>query len=374
MSLRTLPTELYYPICAHANSRRDLLAIATSSRALQHPAEASLHRTVVLHNHEAGRLFFVALQVSPRFAAFVRDLRVMKAQGSGLDHEEEEEYWVDMKEALAKLSNLSILLFDDGIDKALARTILASVDKLHLRRLRCAFVLDEYFLKFVATQDALEELEWTGSLILVQTSRDTESTDDNTIPDRGAWDPDRTTLPFLRKYLPHNCIPKLHTLRSESLALARALVPGRPVKHLWVPGAGGGSAYVSEHVHERRIAQASRQRYSGSPSQEEEPDILQFALAHTQPTSPTAATHRLSLALRDFAKSTYPGGIRSLRMAFGLPPAELRVVFGVIEETMPKLNALGYISGSALEPAGSQHGGKVGVEVCCPYTPSHIHL
>lgn len=147
-------------------------------------------------------------------------------------------------------------------------------------------------------------------------------------------------LSTLGKYFPPNTLPFLRILRSESLALARALVPRRPVECLWVPGAGG-AAYDCFFARHARTAQAGQQSSIG----------FELTPAHPAHFPPILAVNRLVSALQDFGQSTYTkpgnshgGGIQALRISLDLPPSELYEIYETISRTMPGLRTLGFVN------------------------------
>ncbi|KAI5116823.1 hypothetical protein M0805_002881 [Coniferiporia weirii] len=374
-----LPSELYYPICKYIAAPRDLRTFAASARALQRPAEAALHHTVILPSRRAGVAFCAALKSCPRFALLVRELTFewptpgdedTSSDGTGM------EYWRVVRAALEMTCALHTLVLDDGRDLCLS-WVLDSLRPAQLRVLRCAFVLDAGLLGVLHAQSSLEELAWTGALIALpetvagdkdlhsSTGAEDESGDEEadleSELESGFEDPDAPLLAALARSLPRSTLSRLRILHAESLALARALVPGRPVTHLWVPGASFGAAYASDYLYRHISALSlpiSSSQGSGSSSSSTSP-----LTSHESPTprllirpagpapdlSPQAHATHLRCALRAFARGTR--GVCSLRIALDLPPPELRAVLACMANALPHLRALAYLPAAALEPS-----------------------
>lgn len=293
---------------------------------------------------------------------FVRSVTVenvlqdSESSSGGSDMIKVENAWSGLKEILSKLANLETLVINDGPDKLVASALFLGLDITHLRVLRCSFVLDDTLLKFIAMQSRLEEMEWTGTLISLPQTQSTSLVHEQhpTQPsqfviehgsDEHHEDPDMQLLSTLRKYFPSNALPSLRMLRSESLALARALVPGRPVEYLWVPGAEG-AAYDCFFARRTRSAQIIQLDTTG----------LEPIPAHPALFSPILIANQLVSALQDFGQSTYTkpgnghgGGIQALRISLDLPPSELDEVCETISRTMPGLKTLGFVNACTWE-------------------------
>lgn len=259
----TIPPDLYHTICSCINSKDDLLSLVISSRALQQPAESALHRVVRLNSYKEVLVFSSVLRDIPRFRSCVREVTVgnvldteLEGSSGGSDMIRVEKFRDGLKEILSKLANLEVLVINDiaaclTTDKLIPRALFQGLYYIHLRVLRCSFVLDDTLLKFIAMQNRLEELDWTGSLISLSQTQSTSLVHEqhSVLPSQSFTehkseehneDPDIRPLSILRKYFPPDALPSLRILRSESIVLARALVPGRPVEHLWVPGTRKG--------------------------------------------------------------------------------------------------------------------------------------
>lgn len=403
-----IPPELYYPIFALLPTDT-LVTLAHTSRLTQHPAEALIYRAVEVAGRERIGAFCGLVRPGPggcrggRLGPLVRRLRICGAgagagvanprESSGIDdsdkdeNEEWERYWSGVRDALGTMRALEVLEIDVGRDEMLGWVLREAGlgSSLHLKRLKCGFALDGEFMRFLATQTRLEELSWTGnphyicyddsceasaSIRSSEKEKENENENDRDTAAFASAHPCATTS-FLLSHLPAGSLPRLRTLQTESPALARALVPGRPVRHLWVPGAHYASAertrmevaFVYGHVsvgawavpagsrvtEEGDVGAATergrrrRRRYPWvaralAPTGDGSTSGAQATATDTQ----TAA--RLCAAIRDFGRSTGP--IVSLRLCLGLASSvALCEVFACMAREMPELRSLGFVPG-----------------------------
>lgn len=337
--------------------------LATTSRILQKPAEAALYKNIVLPTRSDVAQFCATLQRTPRFSPFVRTLTIEWPITRGEVDERyrtdplyREEYWSSLRDTLRGLSGLEGLTIDDGRDNFLS-WVLEGLGSEKLEVLRCGFVLDEAFLRFLGAKSRLRELSWTGSLVSIPSLtahlESPEEAEEDTVTEP---DTEWPIINSFRTLVGHTCLQNLQVLHTESLALARALVPGRRVTHIWVPGASFATAYTSDYIYSH-IPVSSFSDLS-SPSRSTPQRISHFysesgdnntqrATTSLRDLSDVEISACLCRAIRDFSKSKGP--ILSLRLSLGITDGALREVLGCISQELPSVRALGFL------PAGIVH-------------------
>ncbi|KAL5495930.1 hypothetical protein ACEPAI_1394 [Sanghuangporus weigelae] len=345
-----LPAELFYPICTYVASRRDLHTLATASRILQRPSENALHRKIVLDSRDLGRKFTRILKECPRFTTLVRELQLERAPTS--QETESDDYWKDMREAIGSLSVLESLSIEDGRDESLS-WVLSLLPPNQLKILRCAFIMDIELFHVLRQQNRLEELAWKGGLAALPASpmsinldnqSPTPQIGDNSnsrSSETSNYDPDKLLIPVIQQYLPPTALPSLKYLTSESLALARVVVPGRAITHLWVPGSTFTAA-IASHLIYRHITSASESNLSVSSSGYP----IQLAASRLELSS-AQRSQQLCRAVRDFAHSRGP--VLSLRMALDMGGPDVIIVLDYIAQYLPYLRCLGFLPGHILD-------------------------
>jgi hypothetical protein len=384
------PQELFYTIFAHVDSRSELIKLATTSRVLQGPAEAALHSEIIIQSRIAGRRLLKAINNCSRFAPLVRTLRFELDLFVGLDWgacTQEDAYWKDVSFILSKLSGLQHLMIHDGLDGCFSWALNA-LRPGQLRTLHCSFVMDVQLIRALNAQHNLQDLSLTGSLIhLPRKGKSFDplaaTTDISTSPS----DPDVNVLLSVQAILDDTALPNLKYLHTESLAVARTLVPGRPVSHLWVPGASFSTAvasdYIYRHIHgygsqvERNANStmhpgfSEREDATNGTRGSDEVDLEGGTVTVQQvgPQSDLSAAEHVSYlcsALSDFSRTTSKEGIVSLRMALNLPNEDgddfnqsVRDVLACVAKTMPDVRALGFLPTSILEPKAQARDEKV---------------
>ena len=312
-------------------------------------------------------------------------------------YEEWEEFWTVVKDALSTMSSLHDLQIEIGRDEILgwvlpspsrhpSTSLPTRTPGFHLKSLKCGFALDQDLLNFLATQDTLEELSWTGNPRYIcyageeEPERTKSSISETSITSSytetehepgimTAISSTTTTKPksyspicpittYIHNYLPANSLPNLHTLHSESLPLARVLTPNRPIKRLWVPSTDITSKsstvvrtrvpYVYEHVSVGTWGTPTNS-HTNAYNDEERNDSRRRRRLPRVLDSPTQQTDsqtasQLICALQDFALSTGP--LLSLRMCLELvSSAALCDVVSCIARVLPDLRTLGFIPG-----------------------------
>ncbi|KAL5534893.1 hypothetical protein ACEPAF_2983 [Sanghuangporus sanghuang] len=345
-----LPTELFYPVCTYVASRRDLHTLATASRILQKPSEIALHRRVVLDSRDLGRKFIKILKECPRFVSLVRELQLERVPTS--QETESDNYWIDMREVIGSLSVLESLSIEDGRDESLS-WVLSLLPQNRLKILRCAFIMDIELFHVLRQQSTLEELAWKGGLaalpaspmpINIDNQSRTPQTGDNSkfrSSETSISDPDELLIPVIQQYLPPTVLPSLKYLTSESLALARVLIPGRAITHLWVPGSTF-TAVIASHFIYRHITSASESNVPVSSSGHP----IQLAASRLE-LSGAQRSQQLSRAIRDFAHGRGP--VLSLRMALNMRGPDVMIVLDCIAQYLPYLRCLGFLPGHILD-------------------------
>lgn len=346
----SLPTELHYAICRNVTSRGDLRRIAASSRSLQRPAEAALHQSVTLISRSAAFGVADILRRHPRFQSLVKSLRIELDIRCSQDATRN--YWKELEEMIASLTALEHLNIQDGLDRPLA-WVLRGIQPNQLKSLQCSFILDEDLVRVLKDQQNISDLSLKTSIVHLPFRRDylhqvrvPETTDD--IDER-----------FHRaiKHLLESALPQLKYLHTESLALARALVPGRPVTHIWVPGASFSTsvstAFLYQHihvVHQDGLPEVEKHSYSSESGDSEET----LALQHAGPslhTSVEAHVSYLKTVLEAFAQSSED--VVSLRMALNLSEEGLYQVLSHMAKVLPRIRVLSFLPSYAVEPSSS---------------------
>lgn len=337
--------------------------LATTSRILQKPAEAALYKNIVLPTRSDVAQFCATLQRTPRFSPFVRTLTIEWPITRGEVDERYrtdplycEEYWSSLRDTLRGLSGLEGLTIDDGRDNFLS-WVLEGLGSEKLEVLRCGFVLDEAFLRFLGAKSRLRELSWTGSLVSIPSLtahlESPEEAEEDTVTEP---DTEWPIINSFRTLVGHTCLQNLQVLHTESLALARALVPGRRVTHIWVPGASFATAYTSDYIYSHipvssfsdltSPSRSTPQRISHFYSESGDNNTLR-ATTSLRDLTDVEISARLCRAIRDFSKSKGP--ILSLRLSLGITDGALREVLGCISQELPSVRALGFL------PAGIVH-------------------
>ncbi|KAH8111194.1 hypothetical protein DFH11DRAFT_1745929 [Phellopilus nigrolimitatus] len=315
----SLPAELYYPIFSHVASRRSLRTLAATARILQRPAEAALYRAVTLDSRSDVRAFCGALARCPRFAPLVRSLTLdwplpEAETGRGGDGDEAA-FW-------ARAARV-------GPRRAAPAPAARAALRVRPRR-RAAVVPRDAGRAHGARVDRRAH---RAAARPAAQQRRAPAPDADADPDA---DPDAPLIAACRALVPASALPRLHILHAESLALARALVPGRPVTHLWVPGASFAAAYTSDFTY---------------PALSPAPAVLVSSAGPRPDTNDgdEARAAHLCGALRDFGRGAGP--VRALRMALDLPRPALARVLACAAHELRALRTLGFLSAGALEPA-----------------------
>ena len=346
----SLPTELFYTICRHVCSRKDLRSLASSSRTIQRPAEAALHNSIIISSRDHGRQIVCAARRYPRFTPLVKSLRLELDVEAILDMQDN--YWGEIRMLLSAFEALEHLDIQDGLDKPLA-WVLDGLRPGQLKSLQCTFVIDDELVRVLRSQTYIHDLTLKSSIIHLSLS----SIASHALGlDSHANDIDEHVIHALRRHLDPLALPRLHCLHTESLALARALVPGRPVTHLWAPGASFStsvtSSYLYRHIYGPQSRRTSTERSdndsAGEPRAGDENRTLSLRQAGPQiHTSTKEHVAYLRTALDDFAKST--ADIVSLRLALNLPFEGAQEVLTHISATLPTLRVLGFLPSCIVE-------------------------
>ena len=290
-----------------------------------------------------GEKFITIIRECPRFAPLVQELRLEQCPHGS--ESEDAEYWEGIRDILTELRSLRTLFIDDGRDYPLAWALF-SLPCNQLRILHCAFILDTCLLRTLQGQKLLEEFAWKGGLIRLPTihiadggeqgnATRTPDNHDNPSQDASFPDSDEPLISVIESYLDLSTLPHLKYLTSESVALARALVPGRAITHLWVPGAAF-SPYLSSGFLNDQIR---------SPSKSSSEHIR-----NARPRLDASSVERseqIRRAVEDFSLSTGP--VLSLRIQLDLHRPELMDVLSCIARKLPKLRTLGFMPSYILE-------------------------
>ena len=356
-----LPAELFFPIFQHIRSKRDLCTLAATSRILQKPSEAALYHTITLPTRDDVESFCNVVRQTPRFAPLVRSLTIEWPISKGkLDERYRADavfrktYWERVGETLGKLAALEQLTIEDGRDHFLS-WVLEGLGTKKLSVVRCGFVLDKAFLRFLKKQHTLKELSWTGSLVSF-----TSGATDTEIPDEAEGklqpDIDDVELPAIKAFqafLGSTSLSNLQILHTESLALARALVPGRRITHLWVPGANFATAYTSDYIYPHIPVPSPSDFFTHSRSSTMPAATVEAGTAVASRVSGglrNLSDHQIAdhlcRAIRDFARSKGP--ILSLRLSLGLTDGALRGVLDCMSQEIPSVRALGFLPAGAV--------------------------
>ena len=364
----SLPAELYYHIFRYA-SRRDLAVLAHTAKIFQRPAEAALYHSITLCSRSDVVFFYnLVSHELPRIGTLVREFTLEWPVSCGeVDDlyrssiEFRESYWNKIRDTLECLTGLEELTFDDGRDHFLS-WILKNMRSTRLRVIRCGFVMDDIFLQVLSTQVSLEELSWTGSLISLPPNVSKQPVEyagevgHEDRPMSSPLDAELSIVASLRAHLPHNCLTKLKILHTESIALARTLVPGRHITHLWVSGASFASAYTSDYVYAHipvpvSIISPRAGTYSQvSRAGNEEEGVNAWSHIYSvnnnssKNMSDVDLVEQLCSAIHTFKESSGP--IISLRISLGLSGKALNDVLSCISQDLPNIRALGFVPSS----------------------------
>ncbi|TFK47014.1 hypothetical protein OE88DRAFT_847319 [Heliocybe sulcata] len=205
-----LPIEIYQEIIAHIASKSDLLALSLLSRAVHPLASASIYHTLESRRRCRTEALCLLVIQSAHIGPLIRSLTIANDERHTSAYPALPHFWETMARALRRMPQLEVLRLHDGCTNPNAGILKRCT--FSLRELSCDFVFDDNLVAFLVTQDRLKSIDWM----------DGDNSARSTTPVPYAAAPARGSLPALQM---------LHT---NSVGMAIALVPGRPVTHLWV--------------------------------------------------------------------------------------------------------------------------------------------
>lgn len=341
--------ETYYDILDYVDCKHELAKLAYTALALQRPAETRLYQTVALRGEQDLRAFRDLL-VSPkssRIASFVRRFSYEDMDRTGGAHWHEttrsDLAWMSISDVLGKLYALNELCIQmEGAARWRASQQLCSLQSGNLTVLHCSADLSEPFVAFLRRQNRIQELhvECTVHERILPSSLLAAFN-----PVDGDMPPDTPQSPFTSR---RRILPNLRALRTNSHTLALALLPNRPVSHVWVTEP---SNFISNPATIPRRSSTLRPPLTGHPREAQDP---QQVISPESDTT-TRETYWCDL-FHEFAtvlpfQTTCEAGTRSVRLDF--EDISQAMAEGVLKDFAkclgPTIRTLGFLNHATVE-------------------------
>ncbi|KLO14235.1 hypothetical protein SCHPADRAFT_996700 [Schizopora paradoxa] len=321
--------ETYYDILNYVDCKHELARLARTAPVLQRPAESRLYRTIALHGERDLNVFRTLLlnTNASRIGGFVKEFTYdeMDQTGRTLESEGNDLELSFISDVLGRLKALNKLCIHME-DAARWRTsrILNSLESGTLTVLRCSVDFDAPFVAFLRRQTHMQELHVE------------------------CLSPEYTTHYLIcnqRRFLPN-----LHALRTNSHNLALALLPGRPISHIWITEV---KSFSSNATHCPLYSTAALRPIIGRPREAQDPQqsvISPESDTTTRETYWSDVFHEYATVLLPFHTS-FEARTRSVRLEFEeISQANMAEVLKNFAKYLgTTIRTLGFLNSAAVE-------------------------